>query len=626
MAITKTKFINYIRCPRYCALEEIKNNELEADVTLDDYLKEERDNVISEIFNAMFDEEGESVIDIKDKNLEAMMPYYNEIESLAANQVKKQLGGNPLSSYNNLNQESFDYIEDGIRYLCYVDIYNQNDKAFDIIEVKATTSSKFLKLGPSKKNEFGDSDITSIFIKKDDGIYYLKDEIDGYNIKEEMPLDKYNSNKAKLLDKYHSCGHYLYDLLVQRMIIEGYLRENKQIDKIDKIKYYLAVLNSEYIFDGTYDNNKPTYKTDENGNDIIVLFDFTKLTSELLDKVELDRQKVVSYLKEMNIKQCDLGIYCAHKKNTKCKFLDVCFYKVIPKQNSILNYVDNHHGFKDNSGFKYSSFDLINSGKVNMLDIDESFLTRRNNIIQRRIVEDKLVHINNEKIKDGIKQLSYPLYHLDFETFPCPLPRFRGEKCYSQSVFQYSLHIEYEPGLCDIDKDHYYFLADSHADLREQLVKNLCNLIDVKKGMVIVYNQAFEKARLKELADLFPEYKVKLLKIRDMVFDLLYIVKNNSELYKSLGYDNEEALEFNYYHSDLNGSFSIKKVLPLFAPQLDYDKLEISNGNEALVSYATFPHLSKEEFKSVYNNLLTYCKQDTWAMVLILEKLRKIVK
>ena len=34
MAITKTKFINYLRCPRYVALDNLNENELESDVSL----------------------------------------------------------------------------------------------------------------------------------------------------------------------------------------------------------------------------------------------------------------------------------------------------------------------------------------------------------------------------------------------------------------------------------------------------------------------------------------------------------------------------------------------------------------------------------------------------------------
>ena len=235
-------------------------------------------------------------------------------------------------------------------------------------------------------------------------------------------------------------------------------------------------------------------------------------------------------------------------------------------------------------------------------------------------------YIDLIKIKDGLKRLEYPLYYLDFETFPCPLPRYKGEKCYTQSVFQFSLHIEREIGICHKDKDHYAYLAVNHDDFREELVKKLCEYIDLEKGMIIVYNQSFEKARLKELANIFPEYKSKLLKMREKMFDLLHLIKGNTNLYKSLGYDEIKASLFNYYHPQLNGSYSIKKVLPIFAPNLNYDKLAISNGNEALITYACFSLFSKAKLKKAIKNLLEYCKQDTWAMVIILNKLREIVK
>ncbi|MDD3048677.1 MAG: DUF2779 domain-containing protein [Bacilli bacterium] len=626
MAITKTKFINIIRCPRYCALEEIKQNELDADISYNDYKEEEKQTVISEILVTMVDDDGDSVIDTPDLKLEMLMPYYKKIELLAASQVKKQFQGNPISAIETNKQESFDFEEDGIKYLCYVDIYNENKKAFDIIEVKATTSSKFLKLGPSSKDDFGNTTTNSIFIKKEDGIYYLKDEIENYKIEDDMTLDKYNQNKKKLFDKYNDCGHYVYDLLVQRMIIENDMKMHNNEDKIDNIKYYLGVLNAEYIFDGTYLNNEPVYNTDESGNDIIVFFDFTKLTKELMPKIEIDRKRVVEYLKKMEASVCSLGIQCEFKKTTKCKYLEACFYQVVPHKNSILNYFKSNYGFEDENSSKYQTFDLINDGKVNMLDIPETWLTRPNNVIQRRVVDSNIEYINKDKIKDGLKQLEYPLYHLDFETFPCPIPRYKGEKCYTQSVFQFSLHIETEPGICDKEKNHFEYLAKDHNDSREELIKKLIEYINIDKGTIIVYNETFEKGRLKELANLFPEYKTKLLKMRDMVFDLLFIVQNSSKLYLNLGYDKDTASTINYYHSKLNGSFSIKKVLPIFAPELSYDNLEVGNGNEAMVTYASFPKLSKEDFNKQYLALLEYCKQDTWAMVIILDKLRNLVK
>jgi hypothetical protein len=52
--------------------------------------------------------------------------------------------------------------------------------------------------------------------------------------------------------------------------------------------------------------------------------------------------------------------------------------------------------------------------------------------------------------------------------------------------------------------------------------------------------------------------------------------------------------------------------------------MPIGNGTQALVAYAKFPLMEKSVFEKTYDDLLAYCKQDTWAMVEILDALRKI--
>ena len=243
--------------------------------------------------------------------------------------------------------------------------------------------------------------------------------------------------------------------------------------------------------------------------------------------------------------------------------------------------------------------------------------------IQKEVTVTGKPYINYEKIRDGINSISYPIYHLDFETFPSPLPRFRGEKCYTQSVFQFSLHIEKSPSVCDKELDHYGFLAYNHDDLREELIKKMIEFIDTNKGTILVYNESFEKSRLKELAQIFPQYSDKLLKMRDMIFDLMFILKGNKKLYESLGYSTDNSI-FNYYHKEMSGSFSIKKILPIFT-NLSYKDLEVSNGIEASSAYAKFPTFDKKMFDYMYKSLEIYCAQDTWAMVEILKGLRKLV-
>ena len=49
MPITKTNFINYSRCPRYAALDNIKKEKLLSDISYDEYLEEENLSPIEEI-------------------------------------------------------------------------------------------------------------------------------------------------------------------------------------------------------------------------------------------------------------------------------------------------------------------------------------------------------------------------------------------------------------------------------------------------------------------------------------------------------------------------------------------------------------------------------------------------
>ena len=608
MAITKTKFINYSRCPRYVALDDLKKENLDSMVRLEEYKKEEELEKIGELLGSMFDESGNDLIDVRNEHLETMMPYYNKVENLAGYIASKYFKGNFKFSKSTYNQESFDAVIDNIRYLCYVDIYNENEDGINIIEVKATTTKKYLSLG-SKDH--------SIFKKGKDGIYYLLEDLN-LKIEDYMPLNVYERNRNKLMDRYSAPGHYIYDVAVQRFIIENDLKAH---DERKNVRYYLAVLNSNYVFDGKYENGEPLYN-ESNGEDIISYIDVTSVTRDLMDKIYLDSKKIKGYIDDLNGSKVPLGEYCEYKKTVQCKFCKICF-NILPEKHSIFSYMNNNFGFKKGR-VKYSVYDLINGGKVSMLDISDDMLNREKNKIQKETIISGKPYMNEKKIKDGIKQITYPLYHLDFETFPCPLPRYKGERPYTQSVFQFSLHIERKPGVCDKIKDHYGYLAPDHDDHRLDLVKYMCELIPDDK-MVLVYNDSFEKTRLKELAYIFPEYGEKLLKIRENVFDLMNIVKTKSALYEDLGYSKEEAKMFNYYHPDMDGSFSIKKVLPLFS-NLTYKGMEVGNGVEAMITYASFPKLLPLDYKHKYQKLVEYCQQDTYAMFEVLKGLRESVK
>ena len=148
MAITKTNFIEYTGCRRYTALEDIRRDKLDSKMSIEEYMKEEENARVKELLGTMFESSDEGDVDLTNKEdiqLSAMMGYYKEVELEAARVAKKIFDGNFVYSEKTYNQESFDFVRNSLRYLCYVDIYNENEDEINIIEVKATTSRNYIE-------------------------------------------------------------------------------------------------------------------------------------------------------------------------------------------------------------------------------------------------------------------------------------------------------------------------------------------------------------------------------------------------------------------------------------------------------------------------------------------------
>ncbi len=607
MIITKTKFLNYTRCNKYIELEKLYNNKIYSEMTLEEYLKEHNDEKKREVLNSMFkinETEEKDNINKENIQLDALMEYYKEIEVIASNLFTEKFGGHTIFDLDTKNQKMIEFKTKENKYLCYVDIFNENNEVKNIVEVKATTSKKFLEtIYKTKDNEY------NLFKKKNTGIYSIN-----YPINDEI---EFNKKYEKLKNRYDNCGKYIYDLAVQR-----YFNEKSNIK--EKTNYYLAVLNHEYVYDGYKKDGKRVYNKDINGNEIIIFIELNKITEELLKVIDLEIKKLESNIKTENNTNTIFGEYCMLNSNTECAYKEIC-YKNVPKYNTSFNFLS-FQNLTDENGKKYNKFDLLNNNILKMQDVPKHWIHNTNHIIQYESLINEKEYINKNKIKDILKAIKYPIYHLDFEAFPCPLPRFKGEKCYSHSVFEFSLHIEKEPNNCDEIKDNIVFLADDFEDEREKLIKCLLENIDTSKGTMLAQNISYEVGRIKELADIFPKYKEELLKINNMSFDLLYILRNNKNYYLNLGYSKEDAEVINYYHQDLSGSYSIKKTLPILVPNLSYQDLEVKNGTEALVEYSKYNYVSNNELIKIKNNLIIYCRQDTWAMVEILRKLREKIK
>jgi hypothetical protein len=249
--------------------------------------------------------------------------------------------------------------------------------------------------------------------------------------------------------------------------------------------------------------------------------------------------------------------------------------------------------------------DLYKKGIIQIEDIPDEAISTEN---QRFVVDawiNRATMIDKPAIRNFLDGLSYPIYHFDFETFQNAVPQFDNQRPYQQICFQYSLHIEHADG----SLDHKEFLAKEGSDPRACLIEQL--VADIPPDVtVLVFNDSFEKTRIKEMAKDFPQYAEKLMAINNNIVDLAVPFQKR-----------------HYYDYRLKGKYSIKLVMPVLVPDMAdaYKKLNlVHNGGEAM---NTFPKLMAmdEEKRSEYRRaLLEYCKLDTLSMVEILKKLRQI--
>ncbi len=348
-------------------------------------------------------------------------------------------------------------------------------------------------------------------------------------------------------------------------------------------KASLVYLNSDYIRGEKLELDK--------------LFKIEDITEFALNRLDIVKENINSINKDMKLTNepiRDLDYYCF--KPYDCPFFKYCS-RHLPVNNvfdirrmNIKKKLELYHKGS------YSYQDLLKE------NIDNKFKEQIDFTLN-----NKKPKIEVREIKKFLNTLSYPLYFLDFETFQQAIPEYKGIKPYMQIPFQYSLHyIEKEN---DILK-HKEFLADANIDPRRALAKRLVK--DIPKDVcVLAYNMSFEKNVIKNLALEFSDLKEHLMNIHDNIKDLMTPFINR-----------------NYYVKEMEGSYSIKYVLPALFPNdesLNYHNLDlIHNGSEAMDAYHNLGNLTRKEQEIVRERLLKYCELDTYAMVKIWEKLKEV--
>lgn len=343
---------------------------------------------------------------------------------------------------------------------------------------------------------------------------------------------------------------------------------------------------------------------------------------KLFKKVDVkDKIKEEYNLVEQNIKEIetvlssniepDIDIDLNCYKNDKTYPYECPFYKYCSKHLPQNNVFDLYR-IQKRTAIKHYKNGIITFDDIVRHDASAKKDDRivKNNKIQRLQIDLELnnleSHIDKDIINNFLNELSYPLYFLDFETMEEAIPPFDGTWPRQQIPFQYSLHyIDCEDG----ELKHKEFLAISGENPLHDIAESICK--DIPKDVcILVYNDTFEKKRLKELASMFPDLSEHLLNIKNNIKDL-------EDPFTSGG----------YYNKDMKSSFSIKSVLPAIFPldpELNYHNLDgVHNGTEAMDIFPKIKDMPKDEQEKTRKNLLEYCKLDTYAMVKIWQEFLK---
>ena len=359
--------------------------------------------------------------------------------------------------------------------------------------------------------------------------------------------------------------------------IQYYTIVNSGIDLVD---ISIVHINNNYVLDGELD--------------ISQLFTIKSVKDKVLDYLpripnEVSRlKKVIEFDSTPNI---DIGEHCINPY--QCDFKGTC-WKHIP----------DYSVFDISMLKKDKKFYLYNQGILTLDQIDLSTTElSANQVLQVNAEVNNESYINNDELSRFIENLNYPLYFLDFETINPAVPKYQGTKPYQQVLFQYSIHSKQDVNSRLVHKE---FLADPSKDPRIQFIDQLIKDCDTS-GDIMVYNISFERGRLNELIEQFPEYKTLLQSIVLRLKDLMMPFQKKW-----------------YYTPEMKGSYSIKNVLPALVSDLRYDNLNIKEGEMAS---STFLSMANNTFKAdesnIRDDLKEYCRLDTYAMVRILEKLIK---
>lgn len=360
------------------------------------------------------------------------------------------------------------------------------------------------------------------------------------------------------------------------------------------IQYYVVKKAGLPINDVQIINVNSYYKRD---GDIEVhkLFKKQSVLKDVEELMPIIKEKIYSALETLQIKRLPkvkIGQHCL--RPFKCDFYSFCWGGREESSNSLLSLSNMKRDTK---------FELFNNGVTQVKDIPEEYSFNENINLHIECVKENKIHIDHEKLSGFIDQIKYPIAFVDFECLNSPIPLFNETKPFQFIPFQYSLHLKESE---DTPLKHMNFIAEPNEDPRSEFLNHFLN-DTARVNKIVAFDRNTETRMLKSLAHEFPHKSDEINKRLAQIVDLQTPFKSRF-----------------YYNPSMNGSFSLKNVLPALIPDLNYETLDINSGELASISYEKlFETYNPQEAEEIKDQLNKYCEMDTLALWKIFEVLSK---
>ena len=297
--------------------------------------------------------------------------------------------------------------------------------------------------------------------------------------------------------------------------------------------------------------------------------------------------------------------------------------------------------------------ELIAKRKVSFWDLDiESFRDAKGNFSSRG--QRQKLQFENTKTKSewispdlasALKDLKYPLHFIDFETYLGAVPHHKGMRPYELVAFQWSCHTIATP---DSEPIHSEYLNSDYDFPNFRFAESLMKQIGTT-GTPLMWTP-FENTILRNILEQMEVYGYTNDSLKDWLSNITTDSKQGREgRFVDL---NDLTLQY-YFHPDMKGKTSIKKVLPAiwnnnpYLHSISWFKKYVSDSASSINPYDTLApvigELEKEEVvkdgtgamrayqdlmfgadaenkerrENLKQLLLQYCELDTMAMVII---------